>query len=90
MTTPNIKRIIANMRSIFISDNITAVDAREIADTLEAQAKRIAELEAEVSEGKTQMREVVEAVIEFLETPDVAKQIPGARAYVFILRRALQ
>lgn len=62
----------------------------EIINMLESQAKRIIELEAEVSGGQTKMREVVEAVIEFLETPDVTKQIPGARAYVFILRKALQ
>lgn len=62
----------------------------EIIDMLEAQAKRITKLEAEVLGEQTKMRGVVEAVIEFLETPDVSNQIAGARAYVFILRRALQ
>ena len=48
MTTPNIEELVTYLRGFFIDENMTAVKANRIADTVQAQAERIKELELDL------------------------------------------
>ena len=46
MTTPNVEELITYLRSFFINENVSAIKANWIANAMQSQAERIAELEA--------------------------------------------
>lgn len=63
MTTPNIEELVTYLRGFFIDENMTAVKANRIADTVQAQAERIKalELDLDVQAGSIEAAQTVNA-----------------------------
>ncbi len=63
MTTPNIEELVTYLRGFFIDENMTAVKANRIADTVQAQAERIKalELDLDVQAGSIEAVQAVNA-----------------------------